>query len=29
MLRRMTQTPASRGRGIVVDKLGRPIDIKL
>jgi len=26
MLRRMTQTPASRGRGIVVDKLGRPID---
>eukprot|EP01050_Picozoa_sp_SAG11_P018832 SAG11_NODE_2907_length_2845_cov_449.528405_7_plen_139_part_00 len=28
MLRRMTQTPASRGRGIVVDKLGRPIDIK-
>eukprot|EP01050_Picozoa_sp_SAG11_P003456 SAG11_NODE_195_length_12838_cov_15.711045_5_plen_129_part_00 len=26
MLRRLTQTPASRGRGIVVDKLGRPID---
>ena len=29
MLRRMTQTPASRARGIVVDKLGRPIDISI
>ena len=26
MLRRMTRTPANRGRGIFVDKLGRPID---
>ena len=29
MLRRLTQVPTRKGRGRVIDKLGRPIDIKL